>query len=614
VFIALVATAASVLCGAVLTMMGAARPTVLLPLRSFAMAALLTSVLLHLLPEAVAEAGGWTLIAFVAGVILPNALTVLARPNARQRGHNTVIMVFGLGGVLLHQLGDGIALGAFSSGQHASHVHWDLVLGIAAHTVPLTAVLALRARNPKSIAVVAAMMIAAAALGMIIATTSAGELAIKWLPWVTAVVAGLLLHILAHDSPMVNRSVSVRSVETAVLAGVAMPMLLTTSHAEHDHAAASVINIAERLGAWALWTLPVVTLGIVAIAAIGIVARRQQRPLSTSNALGATFAEFITGAPCSCDAPTRAPMLATRSGWFAACLFLFAGPVLAPDALVLGWSTFGWQLAMIRVGVIVIVALLAARLMSNSTPKRFDATQDGSIEPVSAFSLDELLVHRGPWIIAGIIVAAFLDLALEGRGSALFASNTTAIFAMLGIGAVSYVCASAAAPIAACLMIHGLSPAAALGWIMFGACTNISTLRTIYNISKAAVPLLIVVSLAVIVPVMLLVSRVFEPIVISRIAPFADAAIWRIVVAAIFVALMLRSLWRFGLGAWLEPIVGNDHGHDHHQHADDEPCGEGCHSHDAHSPTNTASQDHEHDRAHDHHHAHDTDHSSHRHS
>ncbi|HPH66426.1 MAG TPA: hypothetical protein PLF40_11795, partial [Kofleriaceae bacterium] len=70
--ISLLATLASVVAGVLLTLAGAARPNVLLPLRSFAMAALLASVLMHLLPDAIAGAGGWTLLAFVGGIVLPN--------------------------------------------------------------------------------------------------------------------------------------------------------------------------------------------------------------------------------------------------------------------------------------------------------------------------------------------------------------------------------------------------------------------------------------------------------------------------------------------------------------------------------------------------------------
>ena len=153
--ISLVATLASVFAGVLMTLVGAARPTVLLPLRSFAMAALLASVLLHLLPDAIAGAGGATLLAFVAGIVLPNLFSSLrawraptqhrhAHDHLPAQGHRNQVLLFGISGVLLHQMGDGLALGAFSSGPHAGHVHWDLVIGIAAHTVPLVAIVTAR--------------------------------------------------------------------------------------------------------------------------------------------------------------------------------------------------------------------------------------------------------------------------------------------------------------------------------------------------------------------------------------------------------------------------------------------------------------------------------------
>ena len=232
--ISLVATLASVFAGVVLTLVGAARPTVLLPLRSFAMAALLASVLLHLLPDAIAGAGGATLLAFVAGIVLPNLVSSLRAwrsPTPRRhahdhlpgRGHRNLVLLFGISGVLLHQMGDDLALGAFSSGPHAGHVHWDLVIGIAAHTVPLVAIVTLPIQKRRTMLVIALAMVAASALGITLAELGGLSFAASALPWLNAAVAGLLLHILAHDTPTVTRTHALRLAETlAVVVGLAL--------------------------------------------------------------------------------------------------------------------------------------------------------------------------------------------------------------------------------------------------------------------------------------------------------------------------------------------------------------------------------------------------------
>ncbi|GAB6125743.1 SO_0444 family Cu/Zn efflux transporter [Humidesulfovibrio idahonensis] len=89
----------------------------------------------------------------------------------------------------------------------------------------------------------------------------------------------------------------------------------------------------------------------------------------------------------------------------------------------------------------------------------------------------EMLADVGGWLLAGVLVAgaisAFLppDLFVDIPGGEL-----SSMLAMLLVGIPLYVCASSSTPIAASLLLKGLSPGAALVFLLSGPATNATTL------------------------------------------------------------------------------------------------------------------------------------------
>ena len=79
-----------------------------------------------------------------------------------------------------------------------------------------------------------------------------------------------------------------------------------------------------------------------------------------------------------------------------------------------------------------------------------------------------------PWILLGLSAAAVVKpvfSSLEyGEINLLL---EVAIFALLGIP--TYVCASGATPLAAVLVFNGISPGAALAFLLTGPATNLTT-------------------------------------------------------------------------------------------------------------------------------------------
>ncbi len=174
-------------------------------IRTFAVVAAVAIALFHLLPEAIA-AGGWVvLIATAIGAFGPAALERMI-PSERAHTHDapTTALAMGYAAVIAHQAGEGAALASLAGTGALSAA---IVLAIAAHTVPLAMVVAIRVIEVRpgpsakhatflALAGVALATVAGALGGNLLGTARLAAVQ----PWILASVAGLLLHALSHDA------------------------------------------------------------------------------------------------------------------------------------------------------------------------------------------------------------------------------------------------------------------------------------------------------------------------------------------------------------------------------------------------------------------------------
>jgi hypothetical protein len=178
------------------------------PLRVLALVAALAIIALHLLPEAFHDLGAlFMVLGVAAGAVGPWALQRLTVAAFRNRMDGTrhgavVALEVGYAGLAVHRFGDGLSMGAASSAEPGL-TSAGVVLALAAHIIPVTTVmiLAVDAENGRRSAVRHA---AGLALATVAGVVTAGALihgARRELsPWVSAVVAGLLLHIVTHEA------------------------------------------------------------------------------------------------------------------------------------------------------------------------------------------------------------------------------------------------------------------------------------------------------------------------------------------------------------------------------------------------------------------------------
>lgn len=174
-------------------------------IRTFAVVAAVAIALFHLLPEAISAAGWLVLIATAIGAFGPAALERMI-PSERAHTHDapTTALAMGYAAVIAHQAGEGAALASLAGTGALSAA---IVLAIAAHTVPLAMVVAIRVLEVRTgpgakhatflaLAGVALATVAGALGGNLLGT--ARLTAVQ--PWILATVAGLLLHALSHDA------------------------------------------------------------------------------------------------------------------------------------------------------------------------------------------------------------------------------------------------------------------------------------------------------------------------------------------------------------------------------------------------------------------------------
>jgi len=110
----------------------------------------------------------------------------------------------------------------------------------------------------------------------------------------------------------------------------------------------------------------------------------------------------------------------------------------------------------------------------------------------------EMLADVGGWLLIGVLVAGGISVLLpQGLLAELPGGELGSMLVMLVVGIPLYVCASSSTPIAASLLLKGLSPGAALVFLLSGPATNATTLTVMARTFGAALTGVYVAAIAV---------------------------------------------------------------------------------------------------------------------
>jgi uncharacterized protein len=97
-----------------------------------------------------------------------------------------------------------------------------------------------------------------------------------------------------------------------------------------------------------------------------------------------------------------------------------------------------------------------------------------------AYAFSDLLKDIGGWLMLGIVIAGIITFFVPvGFIEQYLGGEFSSLAIMLVIGIPLYICASASTPIAAALVLKGLSPGAALVFLLAGPATNAATMTVV---------------------------------------------------------------------------------------------------------------------------------------
>ncbi len=253
--VGLIVLAAAVLLGGVAAVWQNHGQRVVPGIGAFATVAAAAVALLHLLPEAIVEGGFGTLVPLAAALIVP---VVIERRLHSAGASSTAPLLAGYVAVIVHQAGEGTALATLA---RTNELTTTIVIAIAAHTVPLGMVVAMRSMSSGGGVTRAALALAGCAFATIIGALSLDMIGASTLvtikPWLVAAVAGLLLHALLHGSKRTEEE-ELRHRVTDTVAGLVGLLVVVASLEPYGWV---------RLVSW-----PMRIVGLVVMAA-GVVAR-----------------------------------------------------------------------------------------------------------------------------------------------------------------------------------------------------------------------------------------------------------------------------------------------------------------------------------------------------
>lgn len=148
------------------------------------------------------------------------------------------------------------------------------------------------------------------------------------------------------------------------------------------------------------------------------------------------------------------------------------------------------------------------------------------IAAAMGYARNELWGDLAGWFFVGVLMAGFIAVIVpDDVISTYLGGGLSAMLFMLAFGIPLYICATSSTPIAAALIMKGVSPGAALVFLLVGPATNITSMSVLLGILGKRATSLYLLSIAVIsVTCGLLVDYVYLKLGISAQAAVGQAA------------------------------------------------------------------------------------------
>ena len=216
--------------------------------------------------------------------------------------------------------------------------------------------------------------------------------------------------------------------------------------------------------------------------------------LSRNNKLSVVWAALL-GVPlplCSCGViPTAIGLRNEKASKGAIASFLIATPQTGIDSILATFSLMGLGFAIIRPTAALITGVCGG-LLVNRLVREDDIKDDSStscqvesgnrIWRVLKYAYYDMLRDIGLRLLIGLVVAALIQVAVPDEFFLSFGSQPLLqMLVILVIAVPMYICSTGSIPVAAALMMKGLSPGAALVMLMAGPAVNLASILVVHK-------------------------------------------------------------------------------------------------------------------------------------
>ncbi|SEL98989.1 SO_0444 family Cu/Zn efflux transporter [Halomonas daqiaonensis] len=227
--------------------------------------------------------------------------------------------------------------------------------------------------------------------------------------------------------------------------------------------------------------------------------------------LGSIARAAVIGAPlplCSCGAiPTALAMYRGGASRGPSTAFLIGTPGIGVDSMAITYALLGPFMAVARATSAVLTAIVTGLLVGRTAPASdssgskiraeadcgsccsggCDEARDAPAESASPgltsrlagglrYAFTDILDDISLWLLVGLLVAGVLIALVPPQQLAELGSGLGAMLIMAVIGIPLYMCATAATPIAAGLLLAGVSPGTVLVFLIAAPVTSLATL------------------------------------------------------------------------------------------------------------------------------------------
>jgi uncharacterized membrane protein YraQ (UPF0718 family)/copper chaperone CopZ len=193
---------------------------------------------------------------------------------------------------------------------------------------------------------------------------------------------------------------------------------------------------------------------------------------------------------CSCGViPTGLSFYKNGASKGSAVSFLISTPQTGVDSILATYSLLGLPFAILRPFIALVTGIFGGLLtikLNNGANVTVPVTPTAAAKPrntimeIFRYAFIEFMEDIAKWLLIGIVIAALISVLIpDGFFTAYLGNDLLSMLLVLVAAVPLYVCATGSIPIAAVLIMKGLSPGAALVFLMAGPATNIATITLV---------------------------------------------------------------------------------------------------------------------------------------